>query len=31
MERARAELDGENAEVRRLLDFVESSPRGVGF
>ena len=31
MERARAELDGGNPELRTLLDFVESSPRGVGF
>jgi len=31
IERARAEVDGENPDVRALLDFVASSPRGVGF
>ncbi len=31
LERARSEVDGENPEVRVLLDFVQSSPRGVGF
>ena len=31
VERARAELDAEQPDVRALLDFVESSPRGVGF
>jgi UDP-N-acetylglucosamine acyltransferase len=31
IERTRAELDGGNAELRVLLDFLESSPRGVGF
>ena len=29
--RARAEMDPSLAEVRHLLDFVENSPRGVGF
>jgi UDP-N-acetylglucosamine acyltransferase len=31
LERARTEVDGDNPEVRVLLDFVQSSPRGVGF
>jgi UDP-N-acetylglucosamine acyltransferase len=31
LERARTEIDGGNPEVRVLLDFVASSPRGVGF
>jgi UDP-N-acetylglucosamine acyltransferase len=31
LERARSEVDVANPEVRALLDFVESSPRGVGF
>jgi UDP-N-acetylglucosamine acyltransferase len=31
IERARQELDGGDADVRALLDFVETSPRGVGF
>jgi UDP-N-acetylglucosamine acyltransferase len=31
LERARTEIDGENPDVRVLLDFVASSPRGVGF
>jgi UDP-N-acetylglucosamine acyltransferase len=31
VERARAELDGTDPDVRALLDFVEGSQRGVGF
>jgi UDP-N-acetylglucosamine acyltransferase len=31
LERARTEIDGGNPDVRVLLDFVASSPRGVGF
>lgn len=31
LERARQEVDGGNPDVRALLDFVETSPRGVGF
>ena len=31
LERARTEIDGANPDVRVLLDFVASSPRGVGF
>lgn len=31
LERARQEVDGTDPDVRALLDFVDSSPRGVGF